>query len=753
MLSRSWRDSPTGLELELWLARASGPIRVVLTRQRAVLFVPRDQPTESGQRREVQLRCLSGSPVDAVYFDQQAALVRERQRLLARGAQVFEGDVKPVERFLMERFITGGAKVSGASRVQRGVRTFFEPKVSSAAVVAELRLLSIDIETDGFDGDLLCIAAVGESDKWCGMVGRGPARSGLWYFEEPALLLRAFFDYVRLRDPDAIVGWNLVEFDLSYLQSACQRLGVPFRIGRAGGECRVLAPSSRAQPHVARIEGRVALDGITTLRNASVALESYSLQSVAQRFLGQGKAIEATGNPLEEIRRMYREDKLALAEYNEVDCRLVLDLFLRGGLLSLALARQQLTGLPLERVGGAVAAFDHAYLPRLHRAGRVAPSVGGGASGSPSPGGHILESRPGLYENVLVLDFKSLYPSIMVTFCIDPYGLETAGPDAIHGFEGARFARQGHILPELVRALGRAREQAKREGNAALSQAIKISMNSVYGVLGTPACRFFDPRLVSSITRRGHEILQRSRDHLESQGLSVIYGDTDSLFVHLQGPRTEASCREQGNQLARMLNDYWRRVLREEHDLPSYLELQFETHYLRFLMPTMRSSQRGSKKRYAGSTRAPDGSIVVTFKGLEAVRTDWTRAARDFQRELYRRVFSDEPYVDYVRRVVRALFAGELDAQLVYRKRLRRELTAYEKNVPPHVQAARKLPRVGKEIQYVISRRGPEPAEARTAPLDYAHYFERQFAPAADSLLACLGTDLQSLAGHQPRLL
>src|SRR5690606_34850445 len=158
------------------------------------------------------------------------------------------------------------------------------------------------------------------------------------------------------------------------------------------------------------------------------------------------------------------------------------------------------------------------------------------------------------------------------------------------GFNGARFAREGHLLPEIITQLSAARDRAKQERNAPLSHAIKIIMNSFYGVLGSTGCRFFDPRVCSSITLRGHEIIQRSRDWIEQQGYAVIYGDTDSLFVWLESHtrdkthiKTPEACRKIGARLAKELNDWWRAELREKFNLPSALEIQFETHYLRFL--------------------------------------------------------------------------------------------------------------------------------------------------------------------------
>jgi len=166
-------------------------------------------------------------------------------------------------------------------------------------------------------------------------------------------------------------------------------------------------------------------------------------------------------------------------------------------------------------------------------------------------------------------------------------------------------------------------------------------MNSLYGVLGSSGCRFFSPQLASSITRRGHEIINTSKDWIEEKGYKVIYGDTDSLFV-LAGDSLEASSVNQiGISLTDGLNLYWQEDLQKRFGLASHLEVEYETRYSRFLMPTVRGMPTGSKKRYAGIVEQHDGSQAkLIVKGLEAARTDWTPLARDFQRELFRRACS-----------------------------------------------------------------------------------------------------------------
>jgi DNA polymerase-2 len=561
---------------------------------------------------------------------------------------------------------------------------------------------------------------------------------------DESALLEAFFGWFEEHDPDLILGWNVVNFDLDYLQNKCKELRRPFAFGRGGEGAAILAPSMLDGPRVARLPGRVALDGIELLRAAFWSFESFALENVAHELLGRGKKIEYDGSPVEAINRLYAGDRAALVAYNIEDCRLVADIFEHAGLIEFAQRRSELTGLALDRQGGSVAAFDNLYLPRLHRVGRVAPSVVDVASTGASPGGHVLESQPGLYDNVLLLDFKSLYPSIIRTFRIDPFGLVAAGEDSIPGFKGAQFARDNAILPQLIEDLWAERERAKRENDAPMSQAVKILMNSFYGVLGASGCRFHDTRLASSITMRGHEIITRSKERIEALGHQVIYGDTDSLFVLLGAGVKEDEARLRGTELADELNLWWQANVQREFGLPCHLEIEFETHFLRFLMPTVRGELTGSKKRYAGLVSGPSGQELV-FKGF---------LARRFQRELYRRVFVGEPCELYVQETLAALLSGALDEELIYRKRLRRRVEDYTRNVPPHVQAARKLGRPVRWIRYMITRNGPEPVLERE-PLprpDYAHYRERQLAPAADGILHFLDTSFAQITDQQIEL-
>ena len=416
----------------------------------------------------------------------------------------------------------------------------------------------------------------------------------------------------------------------------------------------------------------------------------------------------------------------------------------------------------------------------------------------PTVGGYVLEPEPGLYTNVLVFDFKSLYPSIIRTFQIDPLGYiperravsaagrafdrsagsgagsavgSESGSDAtVRGLpgdganenaddgpivapNGAAFRREPGILPAMLDDLFPRREAAKKKGDSVTSNAIKILMNSFYGVLGTPACRFYNADIANAITGFGRELLLWSKTRIEGYGRRVLYGDTDSLFV-LAGEDDPARARDLGHAIVRDLNRDLAEHIRREWRVESRLELEFETLYLQLLLPHVRHGTAGARKRYAGLVEE-GGTTRVVFTGMEVVRRDWTDLAKQVQREMYERLFAGQAVGEYLRAIVADLRAGRLDKLLVYRKALRKKLADYTASTPPHVAAARKMTgRPGRLIAYVMTGAGPEPAGETTSPLDREHYVQKQVRPVAEPVLDILGLDFDRITGddRQPGL-
>lgn len=770
-LTRRQRDHRGRLQLSYWLRTASGAEEVLIDGESAVAFLRESDRERAASHladlrgctlRPLALNSLCHEPVCGLYADSLADWHEALSRLQQAGIGLMEEDIRPVDRYLIERGIFAGARVVQKKNIHRDGRL----ALARDPFIPSLRLLSLDIETTLRADRILSIALQCGDQEVVLFNGEIPASEGIIPCAGERALLTALMEQVRRMDPDLLIGWNVIGFDLRVLEQRARALGIRLCLGRDDQPLRV--EQSQTGRWFARLNGRVVLDGIDTLKGATWQFERYSLEFVARELLGRGKLIHDPDDRGEEIQRLYREEPAALARYNLEDCRLVTEIFEQAELVPYLLERARLTGLALDKVGGSSQAFDNLYLPRLHRAGFVAPEYASGQGDLEVPGGFVMESRPGLYRHVLVLDFKSLYPSIIRSFQIDPLGLALgtrgdAPPEAlVPGFHHAIFDRRHALLPGIIERLWGARDAAKREGNSALSQAIKIQMNACYGVLGSRVCRFFDQRLSGSITLRGHQILQQTAEHIEATyGHTVIYGDTDSVFVWLGDDWPDRDTDGYGERLASELNRWWREQLRQRFDIDSALELQYEAHYSRFLMPRMRHSEKGSKKRYAGLKRQAYGRETMVFRGLESVRTDWTPLAREFQQALYDCIFHDRPWRFMLQQRVRAVFAGDCDEDLVYRRRIRQPLDAYTRNRPPHVRAAQQLEdersrqglppayRVGDSIAYVITVNGPEPVELLRSPIDYQHYVDKQLLPVADTILPFIGESFAQLVAPQ----
>jgi DNA polymerase-2 len=706
----------------------------------------------------VDRQTFDGAPVCRIDVETPSDVPSLRDRLHDAGIETFEADVRFAVRYLIERGIKGGCEIEGDARPGAGGMLVFDhPRLRPADVQMRPRTLAFDIETDAKGARLLAIALYAPGlDEVLIVDGSDrpmPAHAMRCIDERDAL--EAFCQRVAAFDPDVLTGWNTIDFDLAVLERVAARVRHPLHLGRDPGPIRLRKPEGYFGSGQASVPGRLVLDGIDLLRGAFVRMEDYSLDAVAREVLGEGKAVSGDAHDrIGEIVHNYRHDLAAFALYARTDARLAYRIVERLDLVALAFARSRLTGMTPDRVAASIASFDFLYLSELERKRVVAPTVRSGDARVhvAQHGGHVLEPVPGLHRNVLVFDFRSLYPSIIRTFNIDPLtyvAAPQAGADLIET-PAAAFRREPGILPRLLDELFPRREAARRAGDAVASHAIKILMNSFYGVLGTPACRFYNPALANSITGLGREMLLWSKRWFEGAGHAVLYGDTDSLFVS-SGEDDPERALEQGRTRVAALNADLARHIEARWRVPSRLELQFEKLYLKLLLPRARHSKRGASKRYAGLRHGAGGG--VEFVGLEVVRRDWTALAKQVQRELYQRLFTDQPVEQYLAQIVERVRKGDLDDQLVYRKNLRKDADDYTATTPPHVAAARKSTQAaGRLIRYVMTTAGPEPIDNVQHPLDREHYVAKQVRPVAEPVLDALGLDFERAIGDSRQI-
>ncbi|GHV76915.1 DNA polymerase [Spirochaetia bacterium] len=681
-------------------------------------------------------------------------------------------DMKPPDLFLAEKYIRGFLRIRGDSRPGRLVNLVFPdadilpPDTDCNPIKVPLRIASIDIETDTRDNSIRAVAiALTDSsfEETTGLVrvlcNALEQKGQLIYHADEASLLHAFIADIQGMDPDVLTGWNFLDFDFPRLAERCEHHGIPFALGRSAGytgyEGTKFFSGEGRRSAAALVPGRQVIDALRIVRSGPRRFPDYTLETISQAVLGEGKIVAAAKqDKIAELDRLYAENPRLFGEYCYKDAALVPDILAKTGLFRLTLERASLTGVSLDKAWTSVVSFERIYNMELRRNAIAPPppappdfQVSGAA------GGTVLEPLPGLFNNVAVFDFRSLYPTIMRTFNIDPLSHERAAQETspVIAPNGAAFSRQPGILPELIADYFAARRKALDAGDDNAAHVYKILMNSFYGVLGTAACRYGRTELAGSITGFARKWLLLSQDWFIERGYRVIYGDTDSLFVET-GLGDEAGpddFTKTCSNLTVELNSFLTERIRSEYDRESFLELRFEKAYRRFLIPHLRGihnegENRGRAKGYGGYLLGSDGSMSVEVKGMEAVRSDATPLARRIQMELLELVFAgggEEAFTKRVTAILRELRQGKLDGELVYRKRLSRPPETYTASTPPQVRAARLLGWKGRRgtVEFVWTSAGPEPASLPHAPLDYDHYTDSQVLPVVLSIAAAAG--------------
>lgn len=706
---------------------------------------------------------FDGENVVRLIFNSPKDVPDARKILQEKGITCYEADILFAYRYMIDMHIKGCIEIEGKAFSSKEYNSmyntaydadkiFLNPEIKASDYFPELRVLSFDIETSIEDNKVLAISIYCDKYKKVLINKKGMFKDAESFGSEKELL-EAFIAKVKEIDPDVITGWNIVDFDLPMLREACKKHKLELKIGRDDSNIFIKESDSFFQDSIAKVEGRVVLDGISMLKTSFIRLPDYKLETAAQHFLGKGKIFKGEDRH-EDIEKAYHNDTQKFIDYNLLDAKLVVEILEKSKALDLTITRSRLTRMQLDRVKASIASLDSLYLERLSELKIVAPTAFSGEAEDRLTGGYVKESFPGIYDNIIVLDFKSLYPSIIRTFNIDPYSFiatnklgrysEKEKKGFIMAPNGAHFRNEEGILPSIIQELWTQRDKAKKEKDELKNYAIKILMNSFFGVLGNPTCRFFSLEMGNAITFFGQFLIKMTAEEVEKKGYKVIYGDTDSIFIDTLEKDYEKTVKL-GEKLCEEINVYFHDYIKKNYNRESKMEIEFDKVYKKFFMPKVRGSDVGAKKRYAGIIEE-DGKERIDFVGLEVVRSDWTEIAKEFQTELLMKVFAKEQVAEYVKKFIKELRAGKYDGKLVYRKQIRKEVSSYTKTTPPHVQAARKI---GREemgiIDYMMTVDGPEEVNHLKHKLDYEHYIEKQIQPIADAVLSFFDVKFEDL--------
>ena len=674
--------------------------------------------------------------------------------------ETYEADIKPHNKFIIENDIFGGIELEGDYETSERVdRVYISPKISAlkAEYLPKLKVVSLDIESDD---KIICIGLYSEGYKKNFMRTKQNIKNVVSCNSEEELLIKFREEMIKI-DPDIITGWNVIDFDLVYLKNKFAYYKIPFDFARSNENIKLRIESEFFRSSSADIVGRQVLDAMNLIKDPFIKeapmiknaeFDSYSLEDVSQALLKRGKLIKGSGKLRhEELYSLFEKNSLEshqkIVDYNLLDCELAYDIIDKIKIIDLALERSQLTGMSLDKLTSSISAFDSLYIREAKKSGFVSPTTIFSRKEDKITGGYVKESNPGIYNNIIVLDFKSLYPSILRTFNIDPasYIGKDKKPNSIEAPNKVYFKNSEGVLPKIIYRLHLARELAKKEKRELSSYAIKVIMNSFWGVLASPNCRYFNFDMASAITSFARFIIQLTAKEIELKFKTpTIYSDTDSVFIESNLNKNGAE--KLGKDIQNYVNDFYEDYVKKNYNRKSYLELQFEKLYLVFIQPKLRSKEeKGAKKRYAGLVEK-DGKENVEIVGMEAIRGDWTESAKEFQRELLDKVFHKEEIADYIKNYVKKLTSGKLDSKLVYRKSIRKSLAEYTKTTPPHVKAARKMDKLeGNVIEYYVTLDGPEPIQKIKHKIDYEHYIDKQIKPIANQILSLFGKDFDDL--------
>ncbi|MFA5313640.1 MAG: family B DNA polymerase [Methanomassiliicoccales archaeon] len=542
-------------------------------------------------------------------------------------------------------------------------------------------------------------------------------------------IIEDFTNYIREKDPDVISGYNIEGYDLRVIEKRANELGIPLRWGRDGSFLNGRRDQKYNKP-IWEVTGRLIVDAWWAVK-MDLKPKQETLNAVSMQLLGGETKLDVDPRKMDEE---WAKDEARVIEYCTRDAELSLRILNKLERVRKIMDLATVSKLPLEDVmkNRSSLLIDSILIRAADRAGVGVPMTRNFRDDEEAiEGGYVHDIEPGLYHWVCVLDFKSMYPSIIISrnICfttINPNGT-IVSPSGVRFLD--RTQREG-LLPSILVRLMKERDETKKKMKGAkdkdeemyydgLQQAIKILMNSFYGVFASSFYRFTDKNIGSSITAFARETTKGIIQSLTGEGYRVIYSDTDSIFVKSPDEDLEGS-KAFGQHMADRFS--------KEGGM-----LEFEK-----IMESLFS--HGKKKRYVGRMVWPKKDLVV--RGYEMRRTD----SFDLQSETLQSVFDKildgdiDGAMKIARTSVQETLQGKVNPKKLVISKGCKPFNSYANpDSQATVQAARKLMTMGYQfvpgmkVSWVVtnSRRSPQEVapyvEGRPfdATPDWRYYAER----------------------------
>ena len=654
---------------------------------------PQDLDTREITDYEDGYESIRGEPLTRIYARTPRDVGQIREQFTH-----FEADVPFPNRFLIDAGIKSGIRIP--ERRQNGRIEISPDEVEPVDAYADMDVHMVDIEVDdrsGFpeDGEepIICLTSHDSArNAFVAWIFEGPdctvtpptelqdhdlldsnATVEIRSFEGEAAMLADYLEYLETTDPMLISGWNVDDFDMPYLLDRLERLDPTTDYDLSIERLSPINEVWRDNWRGPNIKGRIVFDLLYGYRRTQFSeLDSYRLDAVGEVELGQKKEVY-TGA----IGDLWENDPERLLEYNLRDVELCVEIDRKQEVIAFWDEVRTFVGCKLEDAPTPGDTVDVYVLHKVHDE-FVLPSKGQ-VEGEQYEGGAVFDPITGVREMVSVLDLKSLYPMCMVTINASPESKvdpETFAGDTHRSPNGTHFRTEPDgIIREMVDELLSEREQKKANrdehdpGSSQFArydrqqQAVKVLMNSLYGVLGWDRFRLYDREMGAAVTATGRAVLEFTEQTANQLGYQVVYGDTDSVMLEITDTADSTEAIERSFDIQTSINESYDAFATETLDAPDHrFQIEFEKLYRRFF-------QAGKKKRYAGHAIWKEGNDVdaIDIVGFEYQRSDIAPITKEVQLEVIDRIVTgDDLATDlaaaktYLSRVIQDFLAGDV---------------------------------------------------------------------------------------------
>ncbi|MGC8687977.1 MAG: DNA-directed DNA polymerase [Candidatus Micrarchaeia archaeon] len=592
------------------------------------------------------------------------------------------------------------------------------------------------------------------------------------YINSEKEMLQKFINLLNELDIDIITGYNSTNFDIRYMLERANYLKLDFDISRFGTGTKLerhgLVERVKASGRI-HIDTYLVVKFIATVGAAEyiLKLNSYTLKNVYEA-ISKNKKITVEKKDIYKLWDGGREELEELAEYNMNDSEALFEVYNTFIPIMIELTRisnDLISDVAVSTTGQLV---EFLLMRYAHKFNELVPNKPGEKEiekrmENPIEGAYVKTPEPGIYDKLVLFDFRGLYPSIIISHNIDPSSICNECTEYYESPINVKFRkdRKG-IVPTILEILVNQRAEVKKlykkdPTNIAFgsrSQALKILANSFFGYMGYARSRWYSRECAASITAYGRYYIQKTISEAEKKGFRVLYGDTDSVVL-IMGDKTK----DDAINFMKEINE----------ELPDAMDLELEDFYIRGVFVGKKTSKesKGAKKKYALLSE----SNRIKIRGFELVRRDWSKIARETQQKVLETILkqgSKESAIEIVRDVINRLRENKVPlSDLVINTQLRKGIDSYDAK-SPELSAARKAVEEGFKkrdevehavIGYIITKHGSnvsDKAELEGMAKDYdpEYYINNQIIPATMRILKELGIEESELInnGKQKKL-